>query len=155
MQSPERQMDLKQQIYSTASFVGITHMLCPNIVLALEVSELTQPGSPPPPIFDVMFSVQLQELASQFYSFSFTRLLEAVYHSNYERVFWFCCIEDDRNVEKYFEVETIHLRVFPTMFIFPIKISDHPGSEQELPTKAYRSFLGENFTNSCKITLLN
>lgn len=141
MQSPERWTDLKQQIYRTASFVGVTHVLCPSIVLAL-------PDSLPPPIFSLLLSVQSQELAFQFYSFSSTRLLKAVYHSNYERAFWFCCIEDDTNVKKYFEIETIHLRAFPTMFISLIKISDHPGSELELPTKAYRYLLGENFTNS-------
>lgn len=116
-------------------------MLCPSIVLAL-------PDSPPPPIFALLLSVQSQELAFQFYSFSFTRLLKAVYQGNYERVFWFCCIEDDTNVKKYFEIETIHLRAFPTMFIPLIKISDHPGSELEVTTKAYRSLQGENFTNS-------
>lgn len=30
------------------------------------------------------------------------------------------------NVEKYFTMETIHLRGSPTMFISFIKISDHP-----------------------------
>lgn len=39
------------------------------------------------------------------------------------------------NVEKYFKIETIHLKAFPTVCISPIKISDHPGAEQSYSRK--------------------
>lgn len=68
-------------------------MLCLNVVLALDTAELASPDSPPPPIFAVLLSFQSQEQAFQFYFFlSFTRLLKAVYHGNYERFFSFAAL---------------------------------------------------------------